>query len=414
LNPVKTRLDSIDALRGTAALLVAGYHIWGHYGVYPFPSLGVVPWTHSAGIFSYLVSPLRWGYLGVGLFLVLSGFCIHLPFARKQQDKGSYFFEGKKFYLRRMWRLYPAYAVSVVGTFLLLTITSHGTDLISQKPTLGNLVSHLTLTHGFFDRYFYGIIHVYWSLALEFQLYLAYPIFLFLFRKMGIGRAIILLSIVSLLWRLVAMNYFGYQLISVAWTGPYAPMGSVIARMPEWLFGAWLAEWFVAGRNTAAKRIPLSGMAAILLFTAILSTLSQPLWVLTDSLFGLGFAFLIAAAIVPAKKTSTNKFYGALTNSFYRSLIWTGTISYSLYLFHMPLSWFANPFIRGIASQPLQFALRTGVLIVSIPIIALIFRFVEAPFLSTPKTGTKLYPVYMLIGKWIGIRQEPAVAVQTS
>ena len=101
IQPVQAeRLDSIDALRGIAALLVAGYHIWGHYGIYPWPSLGVVPTTPDCGIFSYLVSPFRWGYLGVSLFLVLSGFCIHLPLARKKQREGGYQFNARSFYLR--------------------------------------------------------------------------------------------------------------------------------------------------------------------------------------------------------------------------------------------------------------------------------------------------------------------------
>ncbi len=382
--------------------MVAGYHIWGHYGVYPFPSIGVVPWTHSAGIFSYLVSPLRWGYLGVGLFLVLSGFSIHLSYARKRDVSGNYDFEWRKFYLRRLWRLYPAYAVSVVFTFFLLLLTAHGTDLLGTSPTVMDLISHLTLTHGYFDRYFYGIVHVYWSLALEFQLYLAYPIFLYVFREIGLSRSIVFLSIISLIWRYVVMNVFHYQLISVASTGPYAPMGFLFARMPEWLFGAWLAEWFVRGGNLNFHRSPLAMMAVLVLFVAILSTLAEPLWIFTDLLFGLGFAFVVAAAIVPSTRVGTPSFKSRL----YRLLVWTGTISYSLYLFHMQLSWFANPWIRGLSSAPLQFLLRVIVLIISIPIIAMIFRFVEAPFLSAPRPGTRLFKVYSTIGKWIGIRSE--------
>jgi peptidoglycan/LPS O-acetylase OafA/YrhL len=404
----KLRLDSIDALRGIAALMVAGYHIWGHYGVYPFPSIGVVPWTRSAGIFSYLVSPLRWGYLGVGLFLVISGFSIHLSYARKYAASGNYEFDWRKFYLRRLWRLYPAYAVSVVGTFFLLLLTAHGTDLVGTPPTVLDLISHLTLTHGYFDRYFYGIVHVYWSLALEFQLYLAYPVFLYGFHKFGLSRSIIVLSIISLIWRYVVMNVFHYQLISVATTGPYAPMGFLFARMPEWLFGAWLAEWFVSGAHAKFRRFPLMFGAAGVLFVAILSTLLEPLWVFTDLLFGLGFAFVIASAIVP----NNRGLQPAARNRFYRVLIWTGTISYSLYLFHMQLSWFANPWIRDLASTPLQFLLRVLVLLISIPIIALIFRVVEAPFLSTPRPGQKLSAIYSTLERWIGIKSDTQVALQ--
>jgi peptidoglycan/LPS O-acetylase OafA/YrhL len=398
----KPRLDSIDALRGIAALMVAGYHIWGHYGIYPFPSIGVVPWTKSAGMFAYLVSPFRWGYLGVGLFLVLSGFCIHLPFARKRNASGTYEFEWRKFYLRRLWRLYPAYAVSVVGTFFLLQFTAHGTDLVGTPPSVMDLVSHLTLTHGYFDRYFYGIVHVYWSLALEFQIYLGYPVFLYVFRKFGISRSIIMLSMVSLLWRYIAMHVYHYQLISVASTGPYAPMGFLFARMPEWLFGAWLAEWFVSGANRNVRRWPLALVAVMMMFVAIFSALSEPMWVFTDLLFGLGFAFVIAAAIVPGRQI----IIPALKNRLYRLLIWIGTISYSLYLFHMQLSWFANPWIRDLSSAPLQFVLRVIVLLISIPVIAVIFHIVEAPFLTAPRPGQKFFTVYSSIARFIGIKPE--------
>jgi len=415
----RIRLDSIDALRGMAALMVAGYHIWGHYGVYPFPSLGVVPWTKSAGLLAYMVSPLRWGYLGVGLFLVLSGFCIHLPFARKKDDVGSYRFEWRKFYLRRLWRLYPAYAASVIGTFILILLAARWSSFIGATPTAGDLISHLTLTHGYFDRYFYGIVDVYWSLALEFQLYLAYPIFLYLFRRAGLSRSIVFLTIFSLLWRIVSMQVFHSQLISVSWTGPYAMMGCIFARMPEWLFGAWLAEWFVkshaempALREKNWRRLPLAAAGVAVLFAAILSTLWQTLWVFTDSLFGLGFAFIIAAAIVPQRKPIPAKISVAKQNRFYRWLIWMGTISYSVYLFHMQLSWFANPWIRELSSPGLQFALRTGVLLLSIPIIAFIFRFVEAPFLSAPRPGKILFTIYKNLERALGIKSDGPLVVQ--
>jgi peptidoglycan/LPS O-acetylase OafA/YrhL len=402
----KFRLDSIDALRGIAALMVAGYHIWGHYGVYPFPSTGVVPWTHNADLFSYLVSPLRWGYLGVSLFLVLSGFCIHLPFARKRASTGSYDFNTKKFFLRRLWRLYPAYGVSVIATFVLLSLTARRTNLLADPaPTLGDLISHLTLTHGYFDRYFYGINMVYWSLALEFQLYLAYPIFLYLFRKVGISRSLLVLIVISIVWRYVMLTVFGYQLISVSWTGPYAPMGFLFARMPEWLFGAWLAEWFASGAHIKASRWTMSGAAVISLFGAIVSSLYVSLWSLTDILFGLGFAFVIAAAIIPRRSEKP------VTRT-YRWLVWSGTISYSIYLFHLQLSWFGNAWIREIHGDVLPFILRTLVLAISIPVIAFIFRMVERSFMSAPKPGSRFYGLYNWLERLLGIKSDAVIAVQ--
>jgi len=402
----KFRLDSVDALRGIAALMVAGYHVWGHYGVYPFPSTGVVPWTHDAGFFSYLVSPLRWGYLGVSLFLVLSGFCIHLPYARKRAATGSYEFNVRKFFLRRLWRLSPAYAVSVLATFILLTVVARRPGLlVDPPPKVGDLLSHLTLTHGYFDRYFYGIVMVYWSLALEFQLYVVYPLFLRSFRKLGLNRSLILLVAVSIVWRYVMLTAFGYQLISVSWTGPYAPMGFLLARMPEWLFGAWLAEWFAQGAHIKASRWTLSGAAVTTLFTAIVSSLYVSLWSLTDILFGLGFAFVLATVIVPRKNAKP-------ASAGYRWLVWSGTVSYTIYLFHLQLSWFGNAWIREIPGNVLPFALRLIVLAISIPILAFIFRAVEAPFMSAPKPGSRFYPLYNWLERLLGIKSDAVIAVQ--
>jgi peptidoglycan/LPS O-acetylase OafA/YrhL len=79
-------------------------------------------------------------------------------------------------------------------------------------------------------------------------------------------------------------------------------------------------------------------------------------------------------------------------------------ISYSLYLFHMQFSWFANPWIRQLASPTLQFILRAIVLLISIPFIAFVYRFVEKPFLSPPKRGERFYSVYSWIGRTIGIK----------
>lgn len=412
----RTRLDSIDALRGMAALMVAGYHIWGHYGVYPFPSLGVVPFTPDAGLFAYLVSPLRWGYLGVSLFLVLSGFCIHLPFARKKQNGARYEFNARAFYLRRMWRLYPAYAVSVIGTFLLLTLVYPTPSTEAPSHNIGDLISHLTLMQGYFDQYFYSIVHVYWSLALEFQLYLLYPLFLYCFYKLGVTRAVAVLTVISIGWRILSLDVFHHQLISISWTGPYAMMGFVLARMPEWLFGAWLAEWYVRGGHTKSRRVPLALASMVVLFSAILSSLDERLWSLTDILFGLGFAFAIAAAIVPRKSlpaSARTTHHSLLVTQGYKRLVWIGTISYSLYLFHAQLSWFANPWIKTLPGTMLPFGLRTIVLILSIPVIAIIYRFVEAPFLKAPRPGERFHALYTRLEGLLGVKTKAPLPTAT-
>jgi peptidoglycan/LPS O-acetylase OafA/YrhL len=397
----KLRLHSIDILRGVAAISVAFYHIWGHDGGYAFPSIGIVPQSQHITFFTYLVSPFRWGYLGVSLFLVLSGFCIHLPYARKKYAKGSYEFKGRPFFARRIWRLYPAYFVAVMVTALVVKAASLFPQLHTAShlpiPTLWDVISHLTMLHGFFEEQFYSIASVFWSLSLEFQLYLAYPLFLLAFRKFGVGKSVIGIILLSLIWRYVAIYFFHGNLISVSADGPFISMGCLPARMAEWISGAFLAELFskhvAMHRNDrifSGKRL-LFISASILLFSiAIATTFSEPAWIVTDPLFGLSFASLIAAVILPN--------IGALSNEspkfIARIFIQIGIISYSLYLIHSQFGWIVTIFVPAIEGYALGFVLRIVFLAISFVPIYYFFRWFERPFLSPPKEGSRLYHFY--------------------
>jgi peptidoglycan/LPS O-acetylase OafA/YrhL len=414
--PKKIRLDSIDALRGLAALSVALYHAWGHDGTYPWYSIGIVTQTPNAHWLSYLTFPFRWGYLGVSFFLVLSGFCIHLPAARNLVGTGSYQFQAKAFYLRRLWRLYPAYFIAVVTTTILLwgmhlagatRLPGH-----SDLPSAWDVFAHLTLLHGYFESTFYSIASVFWSLALEFQLYLAYPFFLYLFRRLGTLRAVIILTAVALMWRLVLLNYFGAGLVSISAHGTIVGMGSVLGRMPEWLFGALLAEVYFRREELwdklVTKHFPLLSFGVAFFALAILSTLDERGWSLTDPLFGIAFAFFVAATILPREAEHRQRHSWA-----HRWLIGVGVFSYSLYLFHLQLSWLISPIIDKIPGLLLPFLARILWLMVSIRIIRGIFVIVEKPFLRAPREGERFYELFQKIERGLGIEpttvaKEPA------
>ena len=405
----KLRLHSIDILRGLAALSVAFYHIWGHDGSYAFPSNGLVPTTPDPTLFTYLISPFRWGYLGVSLFLVLSGFCIHLPYARKKYLSGSYKFKAPAFFTRRIWRLYPAYIVAVLGTAIVLKTLSYISSLNVADhfpiPTTWDVISHLTMLHGFFENQFYSIASIFWSLSLEFQLYLAYPLFLLAFRKFGVGRSVAAIILFSLIWRYFAIYFLGGGLISVAAEGPYASMGCLPARMAEWLLGAFVAEIFAknyAAKNKvnkfSEKRLLYITLSILLFFAAIYTTLSQPMWIITDPLFGLAFALLIAAVILPKLGADNGKEPKAIAGAF----ITLGIISYSFYLIHSQFGWLTTFFVPAETGAAIPFLLRIVSLLVSIIPIYYFFKWFEKPFLAPPKEGSKLYPIYSRLGKLLG------------
>ncbi len=407
----KLRLHSVDILRGIAALSVALYHIWGHDGSYAWQSIGIVTQTPNPSLFVYLISPLRWGYLGVSLFLVLSGFCIHLPYARKKYSKGSYQFKGREFFTRRIWRLYPAYIVALLGTAFVMKAASFFPSLhIGEHfpiPTGWDVISHITMLHGFFENQFYSIASVFWSLSLEFQLYLAYPLFLLTFRKLGVGKSVILFVIISLLWRYIAIYYLGGNLISIAQVGPFVSMGILPARMLEWLLGAFVAEYFAkyhaekgTGLRFANKRLPLL-LASVLLFgAAIETTLSKAAWIITDGLFGLAFALLLAAVTLSKIGDHQEKD----SSQFAKIFIKLGIMSYSFYLIHSQFGWLVSLFVPSAPGDVAAFFIRVGCMLISLIPIYFFFKYFEKPFLSVPKPESKLYPIYSKIGSLLGVR----------
>lgn len=150
-----------------------------------------VVWHHSAGIYPFDIAFFRHGYLGVDTFFVLSGFLITFLLLKEKTLAGT--ISLKKFYIRRFLRIFPLYY-----TYLgLLTLW-----LIVSDPQKMSEILHSFLYYFFYisnyipeqtpEQYF----HRSWSLAVEEQFYLIWPI-LFLaltaFRSLFTAAFLILL-----------------------------------------------------------------------------------------------------------------------------------------------------------------------------------------------------------------------------
>ncbi|WP_334737724.1 acyltransferase family protein [Nostoc sp.] len=104
----QARLNSIDALRGLAALTVVFYHarpmfwvglgeIWKQYGL----SIDINSWL------GYATAPLYFGGLAVNLFFIISGYCIHRRGAQQLISDSKASLNLKQYAIRRIWRIYP-------------------------------------------------------------------------------------------------------------------------------------------------------------------------------------------------------------------------------------------------------------------------------------------------------------------
>lgn len=228
------RLISIDVLRGGAALAVVLLHI---------PHSVVGGWRSNPFLLPSLV--IDYGYLGVSLFVVISGFCIHRRQAMRTAESQRQF-RWRQFWKRRFWRLYPPYAVAAVvcvaaalwlhGDRKYLT-DSMGWDVVSHAFLFHNLTSEFNLTLG---------NPVFWSLGMEEQLYLLYIPLFAVITRWGAGPAVRMAIATTVAWRLVTA--FQVPPIDV---GPFH-FGSwsawPFAYWMHWALGAYAAELYYQHR----------------------------------------------------------------------------------------------------------------------------------------------------------------------
>src|SRR5215203_1915752 len=177
------RMLTLDAKRGGAALAVVTYH-----------ALGVAPHTATSGwewwvpqMTGYAV---HFAYAGIYLFFVISGFCIHLFWAKARAagvDKPVINFFT--FWKRRVRRLYPPYFAALA---LYLCYLAYKTPVQITGFYLWDVLLHLVMLHNVDARTTYTINGAFWTLAIEEQLYLAYFLLLFLRIRYGWAKTLLL------------------------------------------------------------------------------------------------------------------------------------------------------------------------------------------------------------------------------
>ncbi|MBO2007783.1 acyltransferase family protein [Hymenobacter negativus] len=301
--------EKIDVLRGVAILLVFSGHsliaIFGDYDFIDFSPSGLwIDFSRFApGRVVLTMTPWAMGAHGVTLFLVISGFLIHWGFL-----KSGAAFRLSEFFNKRFWRIYPPYlvALAVFG----LSLGTGGAF---------SLLTHLTLTHNLFERSYTTINPSFWSLGLEMQFYLLYPVLLLLRRWLGIGQATLAVAGCAVL-TLALLLIFGVR-SSTPWISPPA-------LWLNWVIGAWLGERFFLGQRVF-KRGPGYLVGFYVLLT--LSKLTLIYLVLGRLLFSLFFVCLMDWYLHQKAPVTS-----ALGRGLKRLTARVGLYSYSIYLFHHP------------------------------------------------------------------------------
>ena len=322
---ITARWQSIDALRGIAALAVVFFHL-----------LKQTP-ESPRFIISAISAPLRsvasYGFVGVFLFFVISGFCIHLRWAKATAAGRAPDMAFLPFWKRRWRRLYPPYLVVLA---LFTGWTAARGDLNLNGFFVFDSVMHLLMMHNLHKDTVYSINGVFWTLAIEEQLYLAYFVLLFLRTRFGWMWTLLVCAAARVGWFIFG-NYWSYYLV-----GWHVPVNeSALTHWLTWALGALSVEWAL-GLVKLPKWCKSFNLGILLLLAAVALENILPwseqfpryahdaLWLITHPIWGLAF-FCILNHFVHAetdwqKREHEPRWVGVL--------VAVGLFSYSLYLTH--------------------------------------------------------------------------------
>lgn len=340
LNAQNNKLVFLESLRGLAALYVVIHHarwfLWAGY------SKGYLKHPEEFNIWNkilmYSFSFFVYGHEMVIFFFILSGFVIHLKYAKALYNNNLKF--DLLYYLKKRFiRIYPPLVFAILFTFIidsigkyhLFPIYSVNTPfkIVKDNFTLATLIGNcLFLMNTYVDTW--GSDFALWSLKFEWWFYMLYPVFFLIVRK-SIFLAFLIITV------LYALSYF-----PGLW--PNKLLQSVFSSMIIWWLGVILADIYVGRIKINMKYlIPfLFIIPLILLLKFTFMTAVQ------DFLWGLGFLGGLAVLFTVSKKGISLK----ILNKF----SWLGGFSYSLYLTHMPILVFMSGFLlKRDGSLPLNF-----------------------------------------------------------
>ena len=346
----------IDGLRAVAVLVVILFHL----GVDGFSG----------------------GFVGVDVFFVISGYLITRQLLNELDATGQLSLRG--FYTRRIRRLLPAYLVmlflvtiAAIALFSPAKLDRYGNALNYAVVGLSNFVFWQEADYFDVSAYVKPLLHT-WSLSVEEQFYLIWPLFLigiFSFPRRYLLPCLVLFGLASLI-----LNFVYESWVSSVLNGNVERMPDQHAirntqaslffltpfRMFEFVIGAVLV-WVRSGAFRSSQQLAMHWTGLALIAAAV---------VIYDEtlLFPQHFALVpcIGAALVIAAGVSGHA-SGVLSSPY---MLRTGQLSYSLYLYHWPVI----VFVSYLREDPLNWFDASLIIFVSFVLAYLSYHVIEEPF----------------------------------
>jgi peptidoglycan/LPS O-acetylase OafA/YrhL len=300
------RIPELDGLRGVAILMVISFHYINNQLL-----------AASQPVGKWLAFATSFGWVGVDLFFILSGFLIGTILI-SNSGSSNYF---KTFFIRRLVRIVPNFYLLLVVWFLVASLPSIRDNYFLAGNMVIPLWSYFLLVNNIFmavyDNLGNSALSITWSIGIEEQFYIVFPFLVFYINRKILPYILILLFVLAAIVRLQFSH----------WIPPYVLLP---ARMDGLSLGVLISYWYIQNGLEFFRRNAgylLLVMALVIFLCGVFYRIYGDLGVFKHSLFAIFFGGCLIFAL-----TKRESWFAYILRN--KVLIWIGTISYSLYLFH--------------------------------------------------------------------------------
>jgi len=309
------------------------------------------------------------GYLGVDLFFIISGYLITRNILNNYKDNK---FSFRAFYLKRIRRILPALLAVLLFTFIASTFILLVADINrfseSMLTSLGFVSNfYFWITGGYFSTSdeLKPLLHL-WSLSVEEQFYLFFPLFLIIILKTFKNLSVQIFFIIFAIIASYGLNVF------FIFKGHFDPIFFLFPGR-VWQFG--IGSLFAFLPNIKIKNIYLDSLYLITAFGLILINFNIVI-------NGLPFGTLLSIGTIMILYKLQNEKNQLFKFVNFKILIFIGLISYSLYLWHWPII----SFLKYISIGKLSYTFVFLALFLTFLLATLSWKYIEQPFIKSLKT----------------------------